>query len=184
MITEEHREQLRDYFTGQYAGAMGLKSWMGPALEHAQSAALHPIDRSLQFMPVAPEDHAAQRANREIGEDAMQAARDDGRMRATLRRLDVDHVRALRLHYTPQPRGATPMLVCLALGERLAHELAADLSSPDREKRRVARKILDSGAHQAQTMLDLAHAAFADADRDEREARRLERIATVARRAA
>lgn len=175
MITDEHREQLRDYYSGVYAGRMGLVSWAGPMLDHAQSAALHPIDRSMDYMPVAPVDHSSQRANREIGEDAMQAARDDGRMRATLRRLDVDHVRVLRLAYTPQPKTATSALVCLALGERLAHELSVDLVNPDREKRRVAKKLLDSGEHQAQGMLDIAHAAFAEAAEAERDANRAEK---------
>lgn len=181
MFSDAHREQLRDYFSGQFAGRMGLKSWMGPALEHAQSAALHPIDRSAQYIKISPPDQSSQRANHEISNDARSAARADGHLRATLRLLDVCHVQTLRLAYTPQPRGATRALVALVLGDQHASELATAANGQDRDKRREARKALASGTHRADALLTLAHDAFAEAEAIIRAEAKAERTARIMR---
>lgn len=162
--TSKHEDQLRALFGGEFKGRMGSKSWMGPMLEHAQTMGLHPVDRSREYMPVAPQSHEAQRAAMDISDDAMRAAREERRIRAILRRVDDPHVRVLRLAYTPQPRGATPALVVDLLGTERAAALAANLNDENATVRRDARRALAGAARWATGVLERAQVAYADAD--------------------
>lgn len=177
--TAKHEDQLRSLFGGEFKGRMGAKSWMGPMLEHAQTAALHPIDRSREYMPVAPVSHEAQRANMDISEDALRAVREERHVRETLRRLDRPTIQVLRLAYTPRPRsrpedaefekltGATPALVIELLTIERVAALRAELADENATARRTARRALEGAARWASGVLEQAQAAYAAAEGQE-----------------
>lgn len=164
---DKHARQLEDYFGGWFKGRMGARSWMGPMLEHAQSAGLHPVDRSKEYMPVAPVSHEAQRGNAEIGEDALKAAREERHIRAALRRLSASEVHILRLAYTPQPRGAALALVVHLVGTDRHAALVGQQNAENAEVRREARRALAGARRWAEQVQAEAQAAYAAAEAQE-----------------
>jgi len=165
--TTKHEQQLADYFGGTFKGRMGARSWMGPMLEHAQTMGLHPIDRSREYMPVAPVSHDAQRGHAEITDDAMRAASEDRHVRAVLRRLEHHHVFALRLVYTPQPRGAAPALVVHLVGTERTAALGRQQNADNPETRREATRALAGARRWAEQVQAEAQAAYAFAEAQE-----------------
>lgn len=175
-FTAKHEEELRDYFGGIFTGRMGLTSWCGPMLDHAQAAALHPIDRSAQYMPVAPTSHEAQRAAREISDDAMNAAREARRVELALLGCS-DHLATLRAAFAPRgPAALNPELV-LVDGEDETRRLHRESTHEDREVRRIAKRTIEGAMHRARVVRERAQEAYAESDAAVRQAQKSERRA-------
>lgn len=155
----KHDEELYMYFADA-SGVCGLRSSMGGQLEAMAAAALHPIPRNGDFMPVASENRHANR-DFDVSDQMRAAVRELGRIEVALRRMHVAHVQVLRAHYA-DPKKASEHELALLLGSSRGEvqALKERAESQDREVRRVAKAELGSAVYRAHVALEVAQAAY------------------------
>jgi hypothetical protein len=183
-FTSRHREQLRDYFTGDFEARFGLRSSLGGQLEAMENATVaEPYNRN-DYMPVA-RDHS-QHSEHFVTEEMLAAVRDKRRIETALTIIADDyrtakrHCQILKAHYAHRPAclDRDPKIDVVLDSEDDARALMARSRHEDRDIRRDGKRDLASAEHRAGEALRAAEAAYAvayevvmDAERRERRGR-------------
>lgn len=105
-FSPKHEEQLREYFSGELAGKMGLRSAAGAQLEHMHRQQVNSTrDPSVSYMTVKKASQESSRSEWDVMPEMMEAAGETRRIRATLRRMEGRDVQVLGAAYAPRSPG-------------------------------------------------------------------------------
>jgi hypothetical protein len=195
-------DDLRWFFGGEYLADMGLRSWMGPVLDHAEAA--YVSEKPVEWSGRGPMPdqvafcgknltHSPWAQSYEMGAREIFAVSRERRIRAALSILPVPEARMLAASYAPQlpnaPDGLRLLgehraMVVAVISEERARALVmmiaakADAETPEAHKdairgqRDVAKAELAAAKSAASHLLEKAKESYGNADGIARRAER------------